>query len=73
MKISAYDVGIPVGQESQYRFSMDPARVVAALKEVIAGIEAGKLLMQKATFETEAKQDEYVMSYVYLTFHEKQP
>jgi hypothetical protein len=72
MQITAYDIAVPVGQDNQYRFSMDPGKVVAALQEVIAGIEFGKLLVQRATFETAAVQDEYAMTYVHLAFHEKQ-
>jgi len=72
MIITAYDIAVPVGQDNQYRFSMDPGKVVAALQEVIAGIESGKLLVQRATFEMACQKDEYAMTYVHLMFHEKQ-
>jgi hypothetical protein len=72
MRHSAYDIAVPVGQGDQYRFSMDPTKVIAALQEVIDGIKSGRLLPQRASFETEARRDDYVMSYVHMVFHEKQ-
>ena len=72
MKTTAYDVAVESGQEGEYRFSMDPAKVAAALRGIIEEIESGKLLMQRATFETEAKEDDYTMTRIYLMFAEKQ-
>jgi hypothetical protein len=51
---------------------MDPTKVIAALQEVIDGIKSGRLLPQRASFETESRRDDYVMSYVHMVFHEKQ-
>jgi hypothetical protein len=71
MKTNAYDVAIAPGQTDGYRFSMDPAKVIASLEEIIEGIKSNRLLPQRATFETCAQQDEYPMTYVHLSFYER--
>lgn len=71
MKINAYDVAIPTGQNDGFRFSMDPEKVIASLDHVIEGIRSGRLIPQRASFETAARADEYPMSYIHLVFFDK--
>ena len=73
LKINAYDLAIPTGGTDGYRFSMDHEKVIASLERVIEGIRNGRLLPQRASFETAAQADEYPMSYVHLVFYDKDP
>ena len=72
MKNSAYDVAVPTGNDA-FRFSMDHEKVIASLERVIQDIRNGKLVPQRASFETTAKDDEYPMSHVHLVFYDKDP
>jgi hypothetical protein len=71
LKINAYDVAIPIGESDGYSFGMDPAKVITALQEMIEGIRSGRLIPQRASFETESEADNYSMSYLHMRFHEK--
>lgn len=73
MKVNAYDVAIPVGQNDGFRFSMDHEKVIASLEQVIHGIKSGLLIPQRITFETCAQADEYPMTYVHMALYDKEP
>ena len=72
MKTQAYDIAFETGLESEYRFGMDLKKVVAALHETIDEIESGKLLMQRASFETKTSSEEYTTTVVNLEFVDRQ-